>query len=118
SILHAQGTIRRAGATHTQRLSLDEIEKRCTEKIDGVQLYRAMADRGLDYGSAFQGVARIVRHDGEALADLQLPLELSSEFRRYGIHPALLDAGLQVASAAIHETAVEENDTVLPVGIR
>ncbi|MCX5380857.1 polyketide synthase dehydratase domain-containing protein [Streptomyces sp. NBC_00091] len=55
-----------------------------------------MADLGYGYGPAFRGVTSVWRRGDEIFAELRLPEQLVQEAARFGLHPALLDAGLQV----------------------
>ncbi|WP_083840040.1 type I polyketide synthase [Saccharomonospora xinjiangensis] len=58
-------------------------------------LYQRLADSGIDYGPAFQGLrAAWQLGDAEILADVQLPESEAADAGRYGLHPALLDAAL------------------------
>ena len=55
---------------------------------------------GLDYGPAFQGIRALwSRGEGVARGEVELPAEVDA--RGYLVHPALLDACLQVLSAAL-----------------
>ncbi|TCO60872.1 acyl transferase domain-containing protein [Actinocrispum wychmicini] len=58
--------------------------------IDG--LYERLAETGLDYGPAFQGLRAAWRHGDQTFAEVELPTGLTTD--QYGIHPALLDAAL------------------------
>ncbi|MEU4626378.1 type I polyketide synthase [Actinoplanes sp. NPDC023801] len=65
------------------------------EPIDVPALYDSLESTGLRYGPVFRGIDRAWRHDGEILAELRLPESEEADARRYGLHPALFDAGLQ-----------------------
>nr|CCE88379.1 polyketide synthase [Sorangium cellulosum] len=95
---HASGTLRvgDAAARATPSLDLHLARARCTEEIAAAELYRQMAERGLLYGPAFQGVEQLWRGPGEALGRVRLPAEVAQESGAYSIHPALLDACFQV----------------------
>lgn len=54
---------------------------------------------GLEYGATFRGVQQVWRRSGEVLATVQLPPCLQPQAPQYHIHPALLDACLQVIGA-------------------
>ncbi|MEU1147350.1 HAD-IIIC family phosphatase [Streptomyces sp. NPDC005901] len=68
------------------------------ERLDTAAHYDTMADAGLEYGPAFQGLTDVWRLDGEILAQVALPGRQAEEARRFGAHPALLDAALQAAA--------------------
>ncbi|MFF8563303.1 SDR family NAD(P)-dependent oxidoreductase, partial [Streptomyces albidoflavus] len=66
--------------------------------LDGY--YARLADGGLGYGPAFQGL-RAVWQDGDSLyAEVRLPDAHRGEAERYGLHPALLDAALHALGCA------------------
>ncbi|MDN3357940.1 type I polyketide synthase [Actinomadura sp. DC4] len=62
-------------------------------------LYERAAAAGYDYGPAFQGVRAAWRHEGDLLAEVELP-EAAGEEDGFGIHPVLLDAALHPALLA------------------
>jgi len=67
--------------------------------IDGDAFYQGLAARGLHYGPAFQGVARVFVDGGAALGEVRLPDACRGDARPHGLHPALWDASLQVCLA-------------------
>ena len=81
--------------------SLAAIRQRMGRRIDGAELYRRFADHGLAYGPAFQGVAEAWAGNGEALGRIAAPAAIEAELGEYCIHPAVLDACLQVTLAAL-----------------
>ncbi|UED88049.1 type I polyketide synthase [Streptomyces profundus] len=92
-------------------------------ELDPEDFYRRWAARGQVYGPAFQGVRSLRRLPcgTEALGEVHLAEELRAGARPRVPHPALWDAGLQVALAledgdvALMPTAVREI-RVLPTG--
>ncbi|WP_241741100.1 type I polyketide synthase [Streptomyces sp. L2] len=70
------------------------------EEAWAARTYDRLADLGLGYGPAFQGVRSAVRTgDGELLARLALPAAARDSADPYPLHPALLDAALHVTAA-------------------
>ena len=63
-------------------------------------LYDRLAESGLEYGAAFQGLRRLWRRGGDLFAEVALPEEQRSQAALFGVHPALLDAALQGIVAA------------------
>ena len=63
-------------------------------ELDG--LYGRLGEMGLEYGPLFQGLRRMWRRGEETFAEVALPDESAS--RRFGLHPALLDATLHAAA--------------------
>ncbi|MFC5216490.1 SDR family NAD(P)-dependent oxidoreductase [Streptomyces coerulescens] len=62
--------------------------------------YERLSELGLGYGPAFQGVRQVTATaEGTLLARLALPSVAREPDAPYPVHPALLDAALQVAAA-------------------
>jgi acyl transferase domain-containing protein len=117
-ILHASAVLRRSswpGPAGAERGSAATIEK-CLEELDAEKFYQALWKRGIQYGSGFRGVARVWRKDGEALGRISLPEPLQYESAAYQIHPALLDACLQVLAAT--PAAAGDQNRYVPSGCR
>jgi acyl transferase domain-containing protein/acyl carrier protein len=77
------------------------------ESIETGDLYDRLADRGLAYGPAFQGVRAAWRLDAELFADLAVDLGSDADLRTavappnaaFRVDPALLDAAFHIAVA-------------------
>jgi acyl transferase domain-containing protein/surfactin synthase thioesterase subunit/acyl carrier protein len=93
---HATADLVAPTAVAPALLDLEAIRRRCLERVDTAALYALFARSGVAHGPAFKGVRRLWRGDGEALAELDLPIDAEAG---YGVHPALLDAALQVAAS-------------------
>lgn len=87
--------------------TLTEMQTRCAEKISGQDYYRKLSESGVHYGPFFQSIARLWRNNGDVLGEVQVPDGPEAEFHGFQIHPAILDAGLQVLGAAIAAEATE-----------
>ncbi|MFE9664919.1 type I polyketide synthase [Microbispora bryophytorum] len=90
---HATGALRPAGPA-PEPVDLP-WPPRDAEPFDAASLYTALADTGLVYGPAFQGLRQVWRRDGEILADVAFDDVVDG----YGVHPALLDACLHALAA-------------------
>ncbi|KQU73850.1 MULTISPECIES: type I polyketide synthase [unclassified Rhizobacter] len=95
---HVQGRYAAIDASPSHE-SAEAIHARCTESIDAGSHYANLAARQLAFGPALQGVQRLLRRDGEALGEIALPPAAGRA--DYVMHPALLDASLQVMAAAL-----------------
>lgn len=73
--------------------------------------YAAMREKGLEYGESFRLLTEIAGGNNRATGNLLFPCRES--LAGYGIHPAMLDAALQLAAAAQEENA----HSYLPAGI-
>ncbi|MBB5167620.1 amino acid adenylation domain-containing protein [Mycobacterium sp. AZCC_0083] len=60
------------------------------------ETYEKLAARGYGYGSAFRGLRGVWRRGTEVFVEAALPEQVSGDARRFGLHPVLLDAILQV----------------------
>jgi acyl transferase domain-containing protein len=108
------------GAVHHAPVDLPEdtpqpafVRTRCTQKVPPEDHYARLRARGLDLGPSLQVVRRIWRGEGEALGELALSEDEAAEAGRYLVHPALLDACLQLIAIA----APDVDETYLPIAI-
>ncbi|MBP2337351.1 acyl transferase domain-containing protein/aryl carrier-like protein [Saccharothrix coeruleofusca] len=63
------------------------------EVVDVASAYELFAGAGHDYGPTFQGLVACWRRGAELYAEVELPSG-GTDVERFGVHPALLDAGL------------------------
>ncbi|XIJ58078.1 type I polyketide synthase [Kitasatospora hibisci] len=68
--------------------------------VDVTELYPRLAEDGLGYGPAFQGLRALWRQGDDLFAEVRLPAEQHDDAVRFGLHPALLDAALHATAAA------------------
>jgi acyl transferase domain-containing protein/thioesterase domain-containing protein/ubiquinone/menaquinone biosynthesis C-methylase UbiE/acyl carrier protein len=99
--LHACGRLRQAAASAQQGFDRAQIRQRCADPIDRTEFYRRFSEIKLEYGDTFRGVACLWRGDREALAEISVPTELRTQLHEYRFHPAVLDACLHSAFAAV-----------------
>ncbi|GAA1934699.1 hypothetical protein GCM10009738_03230 [Kitasatospora viridis] len=62
--------------------------------------YARLAQRGYNYGPAFQGLGQAWRAGDTVYAEAELPQVVDSDAAGFGLHPALLDAALHGLLAA------------------
>ncbi len=96
--LHASGHVR-TGWVEPGGVDLDEARGRCMEEMAGREYYDQLRAVGIDFGPAFRGIERLWRRDGEAVGRIAVPPGLATS--AYRLHPAVLDACLQVAGAGL-----------------
>jgi len=100
--LHVRGRIRTLeGTAGVQPFDLEDLRARCAVEIRGRELYRAFSEMGLWYGPSFSGIDRLWRGDGEALGLIRAPDGVAARSEDYCLHPALLDACLQVIAGLL-----------------
>ncbi len=104
---HASGVLGLAGAAvDAHAVSIQEAARMLGDgvwppqgseviPVDG--LYELLADRGFDYGPAFQRLRAAWRRGDELFAEVALSAEQQDEAHAFGMHPALLDSAFHVA---------------------
>ena len=103
--LHAQGTICHGadrGETNGDAwpASLEVVRSECTVKGDVESHYDRFRKRGVSFGPAFKGIIEIWTGGSAALACVEQTDQLATS-EGYLIHPAYLDAWLQVLGALL-----------------
>ncbi|MEU9678028.1 SDR family NAD(P)-dependent oxidoreductase [Streptomyces parvus] len=105
--VHSEGVVRITATTDTvadaeERVDLTRLRAECGEEGPGPdELYEAFAGHGIAYGPGHRGVRGLWRGRGQALARLALPETLTAGQDAYGLHPALLDSGLQACAGLL-----------------
>ncbi|MCH2245137.1 MAG: SDR family NAD(P)-dependent oxidoreductase [Crocosphaera sp.] len=114
--LHGTGTIKREEKPEEPtNINLEKYHGECSHSVDIDQHYQNCGRIGIEYGKSFQAITRLWSGLNQALAEIKLPQELTTQAVDYQFHPALLDAALQVVFQALPE---QHNDkTYLPVGV-
>ncbi len=103
--LHASGALSEQPAAAAE--ALDIWPPAGAEAVEVAYLYDRLAEHGLQYGPAFQGLTAAWR-DGERIyAEVALPEEQAQEAGRFAIHPALLDAALHGVGLAAPEGSAD-----------
>ena len=95
--------------------SIQELRQQCSRSIAVADHYSRMRVHGMDYGPAFQGIEELWCGAGQSLARLELPGHLAGDAECYILHPALLDACLQVLGANL--TDGDEEVVYLPIAL-
>jgi acyl transferase domain-containing protein len=99
-IRHAHGVITRSGPADRDgaaaALRTWPPAGAVAAEFDADAFYAGLAEAGLVYGAGFRGLRTVWRRGEELFAEIALPESLA-DVDRFGIHPALLDAALQVA---------------------
>jgi len=109
------GRLRRMGALPSATpVDLESLRQQWTQ-APVADFYAGFQQRNLDYGPSFRGVLRLWRGAGAALAEVAAPPALHTDLSAYQLHPALLDAALQVLAAALPVTP--EGTAWLPMRI-
>ncbi len=94
---------------------LVEARRRCVQVRPVEEQYASLRRVRLEYGPAFQLVEELWTGTGEAVARLRAPEDLGGPTAGFAVHPALLDACLQVVAAALPSGATD--GLYVPVGV-
>jgi acyl transferase domain-containing protein/acyl carrier protein len=111
--LHANGEVapqQESGAPVSGQAAIAEIQAGCAEKISGADYYVRLREHGIDYGPSFQCITQLWRHDADVLAEVNIVDRPGAKSDRYPIHPAMLDACMQVVGAAVPDEAIRNGD--------
>ncbi len=111
--MHAKGFIELAEADVPPK-DLTKLQARCPKEISSENIYRALEQSGLRYGTAFRTIQAAWSGEGESLVRLRLSQDLLQEAPQYGIHPTLLDGCLQTVAVARTELG---NGLFLPISV-
>ncbi|WP_409350930.1 SDR family NAD(P)-dependent oxidoreductase, partial [Streptomyces pactum] len=68
------------------------------EPIDLTGIYERMAEGGYEYGPLFQGLRAAWRQGDDVYAEVALPESAARDAAGFGLHPALLDASVQISA--------------------
>ena len=117
--LHAHGILRRAPEATPAGAAPEAIRARCSTTVAGAEFYRAAAERGVQFGPSFQGVAELSWNDEEAIARIEVPEAVVADAASYQAHPALLDACFHALGAAglMEGKGAGEDAVYLPTGL-
>ncbi|MDZ7309036.1 MAG: acyltransferase domain-containing protein, partial [candidate division KSB1 bacterium] len=105
--LHATGSlapVTEATTAGTAPLVPADLQARLAATLSGDAFYERLGALGFQFGPRFRGVRQLWLGKEEALGRIEVPEALSSETGDYFIHPALLDAGLQMLAALLPDT--------------
>ncbi|BCJ50493.1 polyketide synthase [Actinoplanes sp. NBRC 14428] len=109
-ILHAQGTLTPAGSGSVPA-GAAAWPPAGAQPVDVTGIYDRLAERGYAYGPAFTGIRAVWRDGDDMYGEVELPGVVRAEAGRFGLHPALLDAALQVPVAGLIDS---ESQAVMP----
>ncbi|MBA6433411.1 SDR family NAD(P)-dependent oxidoreductase [Streptomyces sp. GMR22] len=105
---HATGSVAPEPSTSARTVLSDSVwPPRDAEPVALDGHYERLAETGLRYGPVFQGLRGVWRRGTEVFAEVALDDEAEQDPRRFGLHPALLDAALHAVGAAATGTSEE-----------
>ncbi|MEM7535282.1 MAG: alpha/beta fold hydrolase, partial [Chloroflexota bacterium] len=111
--LHAEGTLRTTEDSIREPIKLSVLQANYTEEIAVSDFYASCEAGNLFYGPTFQLLHKLWVQDEHALGHVVLTESLRHDAATYQLHPALLDACLQVSGALF----MGDEQTYLPIGV-
>ena len=106
---HVSGSLAPAAGSGERALQVWPPPEAAERPLDG--LYARLAQLGLEYGPAFQGLRAVWAREDELFAEVQLPEAIAGSAPRFGLHPALLDAALHALTV---DALASDGDVSLP----
>jgi acyl transferase domain-containing protein/NAD(P)-dependent dehydrogenase (short-subunit alcohol dehydrogenase family) len=111
--VHATGAIRISSEPSPSR-PLNGIRARCTRALPLDLHYEMLERTGLFHGDAFRGLEEIWLGEGEAIGRIRTPDALLGDRAVYEIHPAILDAAIQLCVPLV---VSDRSPTLLPISV-
>lgn len=109
--LHCEGKACAKIDKPINNLDVAAIKTRLHQSKIGKDCYQLFAEKGLDYGTSFQGIEIIYFDENEALSKIILPKQAG-----YTLSPGLLDSALQTCMAL--DFSKKENGLQLPFSVK
>ncbi|WP_443066453.1 SDR family NAD(P)-dependent oxidoreductase [Streptomyces sp. NBC_01262] len=110
--LHADGLLGASGEREVWAGSAGQWPPQGASAIGVEDAYDYLLGRGYSYGPVFQGLTAAWRSGDDVFAEVALPEQAAGEAGRFGLHPALFDAGMHMMLLLGREDGTEE--TILP----
>ncbi|NEO76850.1 type I polyketide synthase [Moorena sp. SIO4G3] len=115
--LHATGKISPTMESSQQSLeTIEEIQSRCSQKIESTEIYQSLWDRKIKLGESFRWIDQVWLGEGEILCQMKVP-ETVLDGLKYQIHPALIDSCFQSVAALHLSLSGDKNETFVPFSI-
>ncbi|MBQ0852009.1 SDR family NAD(P)-dependent oxidoreductase [Streptomyces sp. BH-SS-21] len=108
---HADGTVGTGSPASSPPSDLGTWPPADAAPVDLAEAYERLRDEGYAYGPVFQGLRAAWRHGDDLYTEAVLPDEARADAALFGLHPALLDAGMH---AELLDTDRRGGRTLLP----
>ena len=96
--------------------SQNVVRQQATTQLNAEEFYKILELHGIKYGPGFRLVQEVWNKDNESLGLVSLPESLQNNTAFYQIHPALLDACLQILATT--QSPSFKEDLYLPAGCK
>ncbi|MER6094236.1 SDR family NAD(P)-dependent oxidoreductase, partial [Streptomyces bluensis] len=108
--LHATGTLGAAVRSAVPEWDLRAWPPAGAEPVAVDDLYARLAETGMVYGPAFQGLRALWRAGGDLFVEAELPEHTADDAPGFALHPALLDAVLHALGVDDTEADTEAGE--------
>ena len=105
-----------ASQTQQSLETIEEIQSRCSQKIESTEIYQSLWDRQVQLRESFRWIDQVWLGEGEILCQMKVP-ETVLDALKYQIHPALIDSCFQSVAALNLSLAGDKNETFVPFSI-
>ncbi|NES40468.1 type I polyketide synthase [Moorena sp. SIO2C4] len=113
--VHATGKLSVANAEQSL-IPLEEIQARCSQKIDSAEIYQHLWDRQIHLGQSFRWIEQVWLGEGEVLCQMKVPKTILNT-TKYQLHPTLVDSCFQSIIALVLDQSGNKNETFVPFSI-
>jgi acyl transferase domain-containing protein len=100
--IHCQGQAVFTQPASPARVDIDLLKRQTEQKrLEASDVYAILAQMGLIYGPAHQGITSLCLGEKQVLAHLHLPSMFETRQSEYVLHPSLMDSALQASIGLI-----------------
>ncbi|NEP62573.1 MAG: SDR family NAD(P)-dependent oxidoreductase, partial [Symploca sp. SIO2G7] len=115
-VVHATGKVYPVNPD-SSRLSLQEIQSRCTQKIESKEVYQYIWDNiQIQLGQSFRWLDQIWLGEGEVLCQMKVPPTVLDQ-SKYQLHPTLIDSCFQSSVPLMFSLYDNNQETFVPFGV-
>jgi len=103
-ITHCEGQAAFIFPPKPANMDIEQLKRQTQEaRLESSIIYPMLAEIGLRYGPAHQGIAAIYLGEKQVLAQLRLPAVVESSQHKYVLHPSLMDSALQASIGLLRD---------------
>jgi acyl transferase domain-containing protein/acyl carrier protein len=117
-ITHTTGEITAniSDGTMSEYREVNILQTQCTVAVTSESFYQKLAQQGLQYGESFQLLKAIYLGEQEAFARIECVQGIEADWKKYQLHPLIMDALFQLSAAVIqpHNTQAR----FIPLGMK
>ncbi|WP_054739568.1 type I polyketide synthase [Cellulosilyticum ruminicola] len=94
-VVYCEGKINLDKKVNPGQINLEDIKLQCTlGEVSTEACYQKLSDGDINYGPSHKVMKQIYLGENVILTKLQLPLHLVGDFKKYTLHPSLVDGAI------------------------